>query len=123
MNSSYWEDYLISTDDVLSILGPALTLTLICVYLLKCCICLCEYCRQRRGESSEKDSLIEGLGTIREETDDICSICLETFSIGDKIRTLPCEHYYHQNCISPWLAMSKKSCPDCRASVGRVVTV
>lgn len=39
-----------------------------------------------------------------------CSICLEEFVVGERIRYLPCHHHFHQSCIDPWLA-AKASCP------------
>eukprot|EP00941_MAST-03F_sp_MAST-3F-sp1_P000688 g688.t1 len=32
-----------------------------------------------------------------------CIICLEKFSAGESVRTLPCGHYFHLNCINEWL--------------------
>lgn len=32
-------------------------------------------------------------------SDDGCIICLDSFAIGDQIRTLPCDHQYHLECI------------------------
>jgi len=45
-----------------------------------------------------------------------CSICQELYVLGDKIRTLPCFHNFHQRCIDPWLK-TKTSCPVCLKSV------
>ena len=41
-----------------------------------------------------------------------CSICLHTYSLNQKVRILPCMHYYHSNCIDKWLHSSSK-CPIC----------
>ena len=33
-----------------------------------------------------------------------CSICLEDFEVGEKVRLLPrCQHFYHTDCVLPWL--------------------
>ena len=41
-----------------------------------------------------------------------CAICLEIFSIGDKVSYLPCLHYFHSSCIKNWLKIKNK-CPYC----------
>ena len=41
------------------------------------------------------------------------SICLAPLAGGDKVRMLPCMHFYHQDCIDPWI-MQKNHCPVCR---------
>ncbi|CAG8667872.1 14465_t:CDS:1 [Dentiscutata erythropus] len=54
--------------------------------------------------------------------EETCAICLEDFDDGDKIRELPCHHYYHVECIDPWLTTKSSSCPlckkDCKPSIG-----
>ena len=45
-----------------------------------------------------------------------CAICLCEFEQGDRVRTLPCFHNFHQHCIDPWLVQNKV-CPVCRVSV------
>ncbi|TQE10337.1 hypothetical protein C1H46_004049 [Malus baccata] len=47
-----------------------------------------------------------------------CSICLESFTDGDKLICLPCEHRFHAACLSPW-ARIRGDCPYCR----RVIVV
>ncbi|KAB2610839.1 E3 ubiquitin-protein ligase HIP1 [Pyrus ussuriensis x Pyrus communis] len=42
-----------------------------------------------------------------------CSICLESFTDGDKLICLPCEHRFHDACLSPW-ALIRGDCPYCR---------
>ena len=42
-----------------------------------------------------------------------CIICLEKFSISDKICFLPCLHYFHSICIKSWAKQSNK-CPLCK---------
>jgi len=45
-----------------------------------------------------------------------CLICQEDFKKGDSIRTLPCFHVFHRDCIDKWLS-SKETCPVCMKSV------
>ncbi|XP_069895359.1 E3 ubiquitin-protein ligase RLIM-like [Dipodomys merriami] len=45
-----------------------------------------------------------------------CTICIEEFRQGNKIRTLPCSHTYHVHCIDSWLA-DNATCPVCRRRV------
>lgn len=42
-----------------------------------------------------------------------CTVCMEDFASDDSLRQLPCEHYFHENCIVPWLKIHA-SCPICR---------
>jgi len=46
-----------------------------------------------------------------------CSICLEEFESGEKLLKLPCNHYFHPNCIKPWLTERQPTCPLCKANV------
>lgn len=42
-----------------------------------------------------------------------CSICLEQYTRGDRIRRLACTHGYHKVCIDEWL-MRSTMCPICK---------
>ena len=44
--------------------------------------------------------------------EDKCAICLEIFSIGDKVSYLPCFHFFHSSCIKNWIRIKNK-CPFC----------
>lgn len=52
-----------------------------------------------------------------EDDDFMCTICLEHIKRGDLLRTLPCLHQFHANCIDPWLRQ-KGTCPVCKIRVG-----
>ena len=39
-----------------------------------------------------------------------CVVCLMDYEEGDKVRTLPCFHIFHQECIDRWL-QENKTCP------------
>lgn len=55
--------------------------------------------------------LFSKLTGLKNET--MCSICFEDFQNNDTVRILPCNHYYHDNCISKWFE-TKTTCPICR---------
>jgi hypothetical protein len=53
---------------------------------------------------------------LTECPEDPCSICQEEYEVGDEVRDLPCEHYFHSACIDRWLYIQKK-CPLCRHDI------
>lgn len=50
-----------------------------------------------------------------------CAVCQEKFTLGEEVRQLPCRHYFHFDCIEPWLKMHD-SCPVCRLSLSSTQT-
>lgn len=46
-----------------------------------------------------------------------CSICIDDFEEGEKIRLLRCGHAFHTECILPWLTRRQGCCPMCKKSV------
>jgi E3 ubiquitin-protein ligase RNF115/126 len=42
-----------------------------------------------------------------------CSICQDDYEIDNNLIKLPCNHYFHDDCIMPWLK-ERNSCPTCR---------
>jgi E3 ubiquitin-protein ligase SDIR1 len=45
-----------------------------------------------------------------------CPICLEQKAPGDTVRTLPCLHTFHVNCVDRWLRI-KPECPVCKYQI------
>lgn len=45
-----------------------------------------------------------------------CVICLEDIVVGARVRSLPCSHVYHAQCIRVWLRR-KNACPCCCVKV------
>ncbi|KAJ7947621.1 E3 ubiquitin-protein ligase SDIR1 [Quillaja saponaria] len=46
-----------------------------------------------------------------------CTICLEQVNRGELVRSLPCLHQFHTNCIDPWLRQ-QGTCPVCKFRLG-----
>jgi hypothetical protein len=45
-----------------------------------------------------------------------CAVCMESFSAGDEVRVLPCNHEFHVACVDQWLRM-RSTCPLCRSNI------
>ncbi|ORY48957.1 hypothetical protein BCR33DRAFT_15032 [Rhizoclosmatium globosum] len=43
-----------------------------------------------------------------------CGICISEFEEQDSVRTLPCKHLFHSNCVDQWLTQGSVTCPSCR---------
>ena len=42
-----------------------------------------------------------------------CAVCKDEFEIGQELILMPCKHYFHIDCLIPWLN-ERNSCPVCR---------
>ncbi|KAJ3144558.1 E3 ubiquitin-protein ligase rnf13 [Geranomyces variabilis] len=48
---------------------------------------------------------------------DCCAICIDEFTVGGRVRELPCRHCFHDTCIDPWLLYHALICPVCKRDV------
>ncbi|KAH0640565.1 hypothetical protein KY285_037151 [Solanum tuberosum] len=71
---------------------------------------------QHGGSSSRQINNLPQSTVQNESLQEPCAVCLETPTIGDVIRHLPCLHKFHKDCIDPWLSR-KTSCPVCKCSI------
>ncbi|KAL5207616.1 hypothetical protein ABZP36_032051 [Zizania latifolia] len=58
------------------------------------------------------DSLPEATFS-EEEASRGCAVCKDCFASGQLAALLPCKHFFHGDCIWPWLAI-RNTCPVCR---------
>jgi len=76
-------------------------------------------------QSAAGDEAIEALPTRKfdgatssgDKEDNKCQICMEDFLEGDELRTLPCFHLFHTQCVDQWLKVNS-ICPTCRHKIG-----
>ena len=45
-----------------------------------------------------------------------CSVCMDAVEIGDEVTVLPCNHWFHGDCVGAWLK-EHDTCPHCRAGI------
>ncbi|XP_044466210.1 uncharacterized protein LOC123196303 [Mangifera indica] len=48
-----------------------------------------------------------------ESNNAVCAVCKDDIGVGEKAKQLPCTHWYHGDCIIPWLGI-RNTCPVCR---------
>ncbi|OAY69716.1 E3 ubiquitin-protein ligase CIP8-like [Ananas comosus] len=88
-------------------------------------ICIISATRIRQGSLRRGSHLaasrlaVESLPSVLVTAEDfgadgmLCVVCGDEISIGDWATPLPCSHYYHGDCIVPWLRI-RNTCPLCR---------
>ncbi|KAL3850890.1 hypothetical protein ACJIZ3_012772 [Penstemon smallii] len=76
-------------------------------------------CQQDLPVSCFKDlDLSSKNGTMDNNEEEMCSICLMEFEKEDFVNKLPrCGHVFHMECMEKWLDTCKFTCPICRSSL------
>ena len=47
-----------------------------------------------------------------------CCLCLDEYSSGDMLRTLPCKHEFHKKCVDWWLLDVPVTAEHCTQTLG-----
>ena len=50
---------------------------------------------------------------LKQSKNEDCTICLDALKSNENVINLPCNHYYHEDCIKRWLN-EQNFCPVCR---------
>ncbi|XP_057741004.1 E3 ubiquitin-protein ligase RING1-like [Arachis stenosperma] len=79
---------------------------------------LVENNNNRPGPPPASSSAIAALPVVRLAREQLasdpnCAICKDEFEVDGEVRELPCKHFYHCDCILPWLRIHN-TCPVCR---------
>lgn len=74
-----------------------------------------------QGQRPANPSNVRNLATVKMTADIIrsnttCTVCQEDFKPGENARKLACDHYFHEDCLMPWLQV-QNTCPSCRNPV------
>ncbi|ORX58479.1 hypothetical protein BCR36DRAFT_366691 [Piromyces finnis] len=83
--------------------------TLICLpFFLIPCICAFKLLPEYKGISDKvlkrfNSILYNPTEEVDEEDAPSCSICMENYKPGTRIKRLPCKHEFHPECITQWL--------------------
>ncbi|KAM6977998.1 E3 ubiquitin-protein ligase RNF6 isoform 2-T2 [Aplochiton taeniatus] len=57
-----------------------------------------------------------GQASLEGEVGRACSVCINEYAQGNKLRRLPCAHEFHIHCIDRWLS-ENNTCPICRQPI------
>lgn len=65
-------------------------------------------------EALEKMEVNESfLKFFTNKNENSCSVCKDEFECKQQLVNLPCKHFFHDECILPWLK-ERNTCPTCR---------
>jgi len=72
---------------------------------------------QPRGTPAKKD-IVDQLPQVNIDSKQLdeglsCAVCKDNFQLKEIALQLPCNHFYHNGCIIPWLS-EHNTCPVCR---------
>jgi len=67
----------------------------------------------QQGITNNTSSLLNNRSMLDSE----CSICLDDYHPGEMLRSLPCGHTFHSDCITKWLTERSAVCPLCKAEL------
>jgi hypothetical protein len=65
-------------------------------------------------QAPAREAVIDALPQVKPSCSDECAVCKEKYT--SEATSLPCKHYFHKDCIKPWL-QRHNSCPMCRQAV------
>jgi len=68
-----------------------------------------EVLEKMEDQNLNEDELLE----LKKTNSVDCSVCKDEFNLESKLVKLPCKHYFHGECVKPWLEQ-RNSCPICR---------
>ncbi|KAF7803126.1 WPP domain-interacting tail-anchored protein 1 [Senna tora] len=72
-----------------------------------------------KGSPPTAKSFMENLPVVELTMEDLqgenvaCAVCKDEILLKEKVTRLPCSHFYHGDCIRPWLSI-RNTCPVCR---------
>jgi len=62
-----------------------------------------------KGASKDKIAALPCY-SLEKAGDVACCICLNDMEVGVEVRKLPCDHFFHKECIDQWLLVNR-TCP------------
>ncbi|OMJ18729.1 Receptor homology region, transmembrane domain- and RING domain-containing protein 4 [Smittium culicis] len=72
------------------------------------------------NQSSSTETVIPFPSPINNASSDLpsnepeCLICFESINNDDNVRSIPCNHFFHKDCLDIWLKTRSTFCPTCR---------